>query len=142
MARIHRPPRNFNTALFTAVGTPLPLTNEEVLVYYAENVEFYIQLGGSTLFETTRYFSPSGTLFITTYRFVYVPTLPTSTFCSFFALCSGIQEIVTRGSAKLTLYLVLEGEREGKLKLNLRGNLADTAVANLKHARNYMNAVV
>lgn len=142
MTRVNLPPRNFNTALFTEEGTPLPLTNEEVLVYYAENVEFYIQIGRNTLFETTRYFSPSGTLFITTYRFVYVPSAPTSTFCSFFALCSGIQEIVSQGSAKLTLYLVLEGEREGKLKLNLRKNLAVTAIAQLKQARNYMNTVV
>lgn len=135
-------PRNFNTCLFTEARTPLPLSDDEKLLYAGERVGFQTKIGEGGLLNTTRYLSKEGTLFITNYRVIYIPEVPKPTFCSFFVLSSGIADIVVvAGQKRVEMTSLLHGDVRGKIKLEMRDNLIDTMIKQLQKSQEYLNSL-
>lgn len=62
-----------NKTLFTKRGTPLPISDDEELLYYSDGVYFYIQFGAGMLGELNKFVSYDGELFLTNFRLVYRP---------------------------------------------------------------------
>ncbi|OAG31911.1 hypothetical protein NEDG_00386 [Nematocida displodere] len=143
MDRLRFTPRNFNTGLFTEGGTPLPVLDNEQLLYVGEGTEFYMKLGegNNGLFNTSRYYSNRGTIFITTYRLFYRPDILTTQFCSFFVINSSITTIKETSTRKLTLVMDLEGNIQGRLCLNLRAGLSNTLAKHLERTRTNLREV-
>ncbi|EHY64536.1 hypothetical protein NEAUS04_1674 [Nematocida ausubeli] len=133
--------RNFNTCLFTKAGTPLPLDDHEVLLYAAEDVGYSIVVGEGGLFNTYRHKSNHGSLFVTNCRLIYLPKMPTTLFCSFFCMTTGIMNVSMKGSKKVCLEVSLFGNVASKISLKMRDNLPDTLVQQIKVSQAYLSRI-
>ncbi|KAI5184948.1 hypothetical protein NEHOM01_0499 [Nematocida homosporus] len=125
---------NFNMCLFTEVGTPLPVSDEEELMYFGGGVSFRIKVGDGSLLRTYRYHSESGKVFVTNFRLIYIPDVIQPSFCSFFVAASSIRDITSVDSQRVKLDVVLGNAERGVLFLNLKYNLLDTFLVQLKDA--------
>jgi len=125
-------PRNFNMCLFTEEGTPLPLSDEETLVYFAEDVKFYIKVGKGGLINTARYFSKRGAIFMTNCRLMYIPSVISTSFCSFSVPLTSVADVTAVGGSKVEMVIVFNGNVHAVMKLDLRSNLVDTFTKQLQ----------
>jgi hypothetical protein len=75
--------RELNSTLFTENGIPLPVEDDESLLYYNAKTKFIVQTGDGTLASTRKFVSYSGTIYLTNYRLVYRPEKPARHFESF-----------------------------------------------------------
>ncbi|EIJ88434.1 hypothetical protein NEPAR06_1858 [Nematocida parisii] len=133
--------RNFNTCLFTVAGTPLPLDDNEELLYIGYNIGYSITVGEGGLFSTYSHISSTGTLFITNCRLIYIPKTPTTNFCSFFCKTNGIINTTVKSNNKIRLEISLFGNVISKLDLKMRDNLSATLLEVLKLSQDYLNSI-
>ncbi|KAI5191054.1 hypothetical protein NECID01_1284 [Nematocida sp. AWRm77] len=133
--------RNFNTCLFTEAGTPLPLSDDEKLLYAGEGVEFYAKIGEGGLLNTSRHASKTGTLFITNYRMVYIPAVYQMSFCSFFVPSTGVIDVLIVDGRKVEMTVMLHGDVQSKVKLDMKNNLVDTMIMQLRKSQEYLNSL-
>lgn len=73
----------FNKTVFTEHGVPLPCSDDERIYFYNENAKFHTSIGTGELDNTLKYASPTGRLFLTSYRIVYRPADVSEYFSSF-----------------------------------------------------------
>ncbi|KAI5192216.1 hypothetical protein NEMIN01_1885 [Nematocida minor] len=130
--------RNFNMCLFTLAGTPLPLDDDEALLYTAEKVNFYITVGEGGFFNTYRHSSPSGTIFVTNCRLIYIPAKPTFSFCSFFIKTTAVLDVAQKGRKTVLLKASLNGNISAVIKLKMGHNLPDTFIKQLSASQEYL----
>ncbi|KAI5170771.1 hypothetical protein NEFER03_0230 [Nematocida sp. LUAm3] len=134
--------RSFNTCLYTEVGTPLPLSDEEKLFYSADSIKFYIKIGSENMFDSTRYYSSYGSIFVTSFRLMYIPSSPQPSFCSFSVSCLNVLDVSYVGTDRVELIISYPHSLNGKLKLGFRKNLPDTFIQQLQMAISNMQAHV
>lgn len=130
--------RHFNMCLFTVGGTPLPLDNNEKLLYSAEKVGYSITVGEGGFFNTYRHSSSKGTVFVTNCRVVYIPAKPTSSFCSFFIKTTAILDVQIKGKTTILIQASLNGNIRGTIKLKMGDNLRDTFIKQLQAAQEFL----
>ncbi|KRH91837.1 hypothetical protein M153_2239900064 [Pseudoloma neurophilia] len=65
----------FNNCIFTPNNTPLPVSDDEKIVVFYEDVKFYCEIGNGALAGTIVYKSNTGKLFLTNYRLIYLPSV-------------------------------------------------------------------
>lgn len=63
----------FNNTVFTDTGIPLPVSDNETVIAYYEDVKFFCKIGNGGLLNNARFKSSSGALYLTNYRIVYKP---------------------------------------------------------------------
>ncbi|ELQ75584.1 hypothetical protein THOM_1447 [Trachipleistophora hominis] len=73
----------FNKTIFTEHNVPLPCSDDERIHFYNENTKFHTSIGSGELNNTLKYSSPTGKLFLTSYRIVYRPAEINEYFSSF-----------------------------------------------------------
>jgi hypothetical protein len=73
-----------NNIIFTPQNIPVPINDDEKMLYHNSKTKLYLQLGNGIPAYTSRYSSYSGSIFITNYRIVYRPIKPNSYFSSLF----------------------------------------------------------
>ncbi|KAM0673326.1 hypothetical protein GVAV_003295 [Gurleya vavrai] len=79
-----------NTTAFSENNVPLPVSNDEYILYYNPSAKFSLVLGNGAPAYTSRYNSYKGFLFLTNYRVIYRPFQITKFFESFFVPYSDI----------------------------------------------------
>ncbi|KAI5181884.1 hypothetical protein NEOKW01_2040 [Nematocida sp. AWRm80] len=134
--------RSFNTNLFTVARTPLQLTDQEKLLYYGDDVEFFIKVGEGGLSDTFRHHSKYGTIFVTSHRVIYIPSVYTLSFCSFSIIATSIVDIVESSRKNLELYVMLNGGVLGKMYLNMRNNLPQALIRAIHKAQEELHRLV
>lgn len=72
-----------NSTLFTSNDIPLPVEDDEDIVYYNPYTKFVFQTGNGIPSTTRKYLSYKGYLFLTNYRLIYRPIKVTEKFSSF-----------------------------------------------------------
>jgi hypothetical protein len=75
--------RELNNTMFTDNNIPLPVEDDETLLYYNAKTKFIVQTGDGTLASTRKFVSYSGTVYLTNYRLVYRPDRQVRHFESF-----------------------------------------------------------
>lgn len=133
--------RNFNSCLFTVNHVPLPLSDEEKLLYHAKNVKFYIKVGEGGILSTYRHVSNSGSLFVTNFRLVYIPLVCKTSFCSFFAPSNSVLDIESTGNSRVHLALSLYGNEKARMHLKIRNSLLDTFIQQLRVSQENMRQI-
>ncbi|KAH9387178.1 uncharacterized protein NEMAJ01_2074 [Nematocida major] len=133
--------RNFNMCLFTKAGTPLPLDDNEMLLYTAESVGFHIVVGEGGLFDTYWHKSDSGSVFITNCRVIYIPRNPTTNFCSFFCKSTSVMDAAAKEDTRIRMSVSLNGNVPGKITLKMKKNLPDTFLTQLSVSQDYLRAL-
>lgn len=82
-----------NNTLFTENSIPFQLSDEEEILYFHRDTQFYLRLGSGIPIETEIYKASGGYLFLTSYRLIYKTIgLESSGFESF---CLPLKEIVS-----------------------------------------------
>ncbi|KAM0685870.1 hypothetical protein COBT_002914, partial [Conglomerata obtusa] len=82
-----------NTTIFTDNNIPLPINEEEEIIYYNLSAKFSLVLGNGAPAYTSRYNSYKGYLFLTNYRVIYRPLNTSKFFDSFFITLDDILNI-------------------------------------------------
>ncbi|EOB14596.1 hypothetical protein NBO_23g0004 [Nosema bombycis CQ1] len=72
-----------NNTIFTENNVPLPVEDDEDIMYYNLNTKFVFQTGNGIPAHTRKFLSYKGTLFLTNYRLIYRPHNPSEFFNSF-----------------------------------------------------------
>lgn len=88
----------FNNCIFTAKDVPLPISDDERIILFYDNVKFYCSIGSGSLAGTSINKSPDGKIFLTNYRIIYKPSIPCSNiagsqFVSFHCSLNSIESI-------------------------------------------------
>ncbi|WUR03482.1 Rho GTPAse activating protein [Vairimorpha necatrix] len=72
-----------NSTLFTSNNIPLPVEDDEDILYYNPNTKFVFQTGDGIPATTRKYLSYKGFLYLTNYRLIFRPNQITEKFSSF-----------------------------------------------------------
>lgn len=88
----------FNNCIFTDKQVPLPISDDEKILLFYEDVKFYCSIGSGTLIGTIVHKCSTGKLFLTNYRLVYLPLMEASnslgeSFSSFHCSLDMVKEI-------------------------------------------------
>lgn len=132
--------RNFNTCLFTQEGTPLPLDDKEKLLYMARDVGFSIAVGEGGFFSTYWHKAERGCLFLTNFRLIYIPQIPSVNFISFFCKSTSVMDAVQH-KKRIKLQVSLEGSIPGEITFKMRQHLPDTFIKQLTLSQEYLQVL-
>lgn len=72
-----------NNTIFTDNNVPLPVEDDEDIMYYNTHTKFVFQTGNGIPAHTRKFLSYKGILFLTNYRLIYRPSNPSEFFNSF-----------------------------------------------------------
>ncbi|EPR78140.1 hypothetical protein SLOPH_2348 [Spraguea lophii 42_110] len=93
--------RLFDKICYTDNGIPLPIDDNEEILFYSERASFFIKIGNGIPAFTITYSSGYGKLFLTNYRLVYKPEIERESFKSFSTSLASIVHIDKSGNMEL-----------------------------------------